>query len=58
MPDERPISNHKASPSFWYYYRQLPEDVQKVADKNFELLVRDLRHPSLQFKKSGKSMVG
>lgn len=54
MPDEPPISNHKAAPSFWYHYRQLPEDIQRLADKNFEFLERDLRHPSLQFKKVDK----
>jgi hypothetical protein len=54
MPDEPPTSKHKAAPSLWYYYRQLPPEVQKLADKNFELLERDLRHPSLQFKKVGK----
>jgi hypothetical protein len=54
MPDERPTSNHKAAPLFWHHYRQLPKEIQKLADKNFELLERDLRHPSLQFKKVGK----
>jgi hypothetical protein len=54
MLDEPPISKHKAAPDFWYYYRQLPEEVQKVAEKNFELLNRDHRHPSLHFKKVGK----
>jgi hypothetical protein len=53
MLGERPTSKHKAAPDFWYYYRQLPEEIQKLADKNFELLDRDLRHPSLQFKKVG-----
>jgi hypothetical protein len=42
---------HFALPRFWRYYRQLPEDVQALADKNFELLKRDDRHPSLHFKK-------
>jgi hypothetical protein len=54
MPDEQPISSHKAAPSFWCRYRELPDDIQKLADKNFELLERDLRHPSLHFKKVGK----
>ena len=54
MLDEPPTSKHKAAPNFWYHYRQLPEEIQKVANKNFELLERDLRHPSLQFKKVGK----
>jgi plasmid maintenance system killer protein len=29
----------------------LPEDIQTAADKAFQLLKRDARHPSLQFKK-------
>jgi hypothetical protein len=31
----------------------LPADVRDLADKNFQLLQSDLRHPSLQFKKIG-----
>jgi hypothetical protein len=31
----------------------LPNEVRDLADKNFRLLQRDLRHPSLQFKKVG-----
>lgn len=45
---------HFASPGFWAYYRQLPLDVQKLADKNFELLKINPRHPSLHFKKTGE----
>jgi hypothetical protein len=32
----------------------LPSAVQKVADKNYELLKSTPRHPSLHFKKIGK----
>jgi hypothetical protein len=32
----------------------LPTDVRALADKSFQLLQRDPRHPSLQFKKVGK----
>ena len=42
---------HRASPGFWTCYRRLPADTQRAADKAFELLKRDARHPSLQFKK-------
>jgi hypothetical protein len=42
---------HLARPSFWFHYRKLPEEIQKLADKNFELLQRDARHPSLHLKK-------
>ncbi len=42
---------HYASSGFWYHYRQLPPDVQRLADKNFRLLANDPYHPSLHFKK-------
>ena len=41
---------HFASPSFWTAYRNLPEGVRSLADKNFALLKADVRHPSLHFK--------
>jgi len=46
---------HLALPSFWQLYRQLPNDVQELADKNFALLKADPRHPSLRLKKVGKT---
>ena len=45
---------HLASPSFWESYEELPSAVQNVADKNFELLKADPKHPSLHLKKVGK----
>ncbi len=45
--------NHFADPDFWFHYRQLPEDVRDLADKNFQLLKRDPRHPSIRLKKIG-----
>ncbi len=45
--------NHFASPVFWFHYRQLPPDIRDLADKNFELLKQNLRHPSLRLKKVG-----
>jgi hypothetical protein len=48
-----PSVKHFATPDFWRSYRQLPEEIQKLADKNFELLKRDPRHGSLRFKKVG-----
>lgn len=36
---------------FWKCYHNLPGDIRKLADKNFELLKKDTRHPSLHFKK-------
>ena len=55
MPGGPQTSGHKAAADFWYHYRQLSPEIQKLADKNFELLERDPRHPSLQFKKVGKA---
>ena len=45
---------HAASPRFWEAYQALPSSVQKLADANYNLLKRDPRHPSLQFKKVGR----
>ncbi|MGJ4908439.1 hypothetical protein ACQR10_24870 [Bradyrhizobium sp. HKCCYLRH2060] len=45
---------HFASPKFWAAYELLPETIKGLADQNFELLKRDPRHPSLQFKKVGR----
>ena len=45
--------NHRASPRFWSCYRRLPDDIQRLTDRAYELLQQDLRHPSLHFKKVG-----
>ena len=45
--------NHFASPDFWFHYRQLPPETRDLADKDFELLKQNLRHPSLRLKKVG-----
>ena len=47
--------NHFALPRFWRHYRQLPKPVQELADKNYALLQADPRHPSLHFKKVGRT---
>jgi hypothetical protein len=44
---------HFASPDFWFHYRLLPENIRRLADKNFALLKADARHPSLHLKKIG-----
>ena len=44
---------HRTTPRFWERYWSLPNDVRELADKNFRLLQRNPRHPSLQFKKVG-----
>ena len=42
---------HYAAPDFWLCYQRLPAEIQRTADKSFELLKRDPRHPSVQLKK-------
>jgi len=44
---------HRTTPRFWAHYQNLPEAVRDLADKHFQLLQRDPKHPSLQFKKVG-----
>jgi len=44
---------HFTSARFWSHYRQLPPDIQKLADKNFGILRIDPRHKSLRLKKVG-----
>ena len=46
---------HYALPRFWQHYRPLPEDVRQLADKNFAVLQADPQHPSLHFKRVGKT---
>ncbi len=46
--------NHHASPDFWASYRSLPPEVQQLADKAYDLLKRDPRHPSLHLKGVGR----
>lgn len=44
---------YRATPDFWYHYRQLPNEIQELADQCYELLKQDSRYPSLHFKKVG-----
>lgn len=46
--------NHHASPDFWACYQGLPPEAQRLADKAYDLLKRDPRHPSLHLKKVGR----
>jgi hypothetical protein len=39
--------------SFWECYNALPEQVQRLAKKNFALFQANPRHPSLGFQKKG-----
>jgi len=41
---------HRTLPRFWKSYKQLPKEIQALADKSFELLKSDSTHPSLHFK--------
>jgi hypothetical protein len=43
--------NHSATPEFWFHYRQFPENIRVLADKNFALLKDNPRHLSLRLKK-------
>lgn len=45
---------HFASPSFWSAYEALPSAVRSLADKNFELLKTDSKHPALHLKHVGR----
>ncbi len=42
-----------ASGRIWKLYAELPEEIQELADKQFELFERDPFHPSLQLKQVG-----
>lgn len=45
---------HFASPSFWLAYESLPLSVQRLADRNYEIIKKNPKHPSLHFKKIGR----
>lgn len=45
---------HRAAAGFWQAYGKLPENVRRIADKNFQILLENPRHPSLQLKKTGE----
>jgi len=42
---------HFTSASFWECYATLPAEIRQTADKNYQLLKADPRHPSLQLKR-------
>ena len=42
---------HYTSSDFWDLYQTLPTEIRKLADKNYELLKANPRHPSLQLKR-------
>ncbi len=42
---------HYTSSDFWVLYWQLPTEIRALADKNYELLKANPRHPSFQLKR-------
>lgn len=42
---------HRANQDFWEAYDGPDAKVRRLADRNFKLLKRDPKHPSLHFKK-------
>ncbi len=45
---------HRTHPRFWRCYENLPKPIRELASRNFDLLKRDPRHPSLHFKRVGE----
>lgn len=44
---------HRANEDFWNCYDALPTRIRRLADKNFNLLKKNPKHPSLHFKQIG-----
>jgi hypothetical protein len=44
---------HKTLPSFWHCHAELPDEVQRRSEKQFELLTKDPAHSSIQLKPVG-----
>ena len=47
---------YKTNQAFWACYQNLPQKIQQRADKSFDLLNQNPKHPSLNFKKVGKKV--
>jgi len=45
---------HRANPRFWRCYRELPDNIQQLADQSYRLLKQNPQHPSLHFKQVGR----
>ncbi len=45
---------HFANSFFWECFEKLPQTIQKLANKNFDVLKKDSQHPSLHLKKVGR----
>jgi hypothetical protein len=48
-----PAVKHFTTPEFWEHFGRLPPEIQRLAQKDFELLKLNPRHPSLRLKKAG-----
>ena len=46
--------SHFATPEFWFHYRALPVEVQAHADRCYEFIKADPRHPSIHLKHVGE----
>jgi hypothetical protein len=44
---------HRATDRFWKCFEKLPESIQDLSNRSFQLLKTNPRHPSLRFKKVG-----
>ena len=57
MPAKRDLSRpmrSRASTKFRRRYERLPERIQWLTVKQYQLWLRDLSHPSVEFKKVGR----
>ncbi len=48
------ILRSRTLPQFWEKYNDLPENIQRRADKQFSLFAANPKHPSLQLKPVGE----
>lgn len=47
---------HSLHANFWEFLAQLPQNIQKRVPQKIEMLRRNPRHPSLNFKKVGENL--
>ena len=44
------------TPDFWQAYAKLPDNIQRKADKAYQIWQENIYHPSLHFKKVGQNL--
>ena len=44
------------TPDFWQAYAKLPDNIQRKADKAYQIWQENIYHPSLHFKKVGRNL--